>query len=299
MFQKIIDNAKALFYGDYPDNISHRFYCHSVAVLFLFVYEFLRLLNQFIYKGVGTHIEKYQSSDLWFFPLQFLPGKSLIPSLALAGYLGYWVYLDYNGIKDANELAMKDAKKIVKPHWRWNWLHVLTMVFEGFFFAALLFTLLPYITDFVREVLTPAATVESVTPPSIYNYESSYLQSLGVAFGAAVYEELLFRLLLIKELNKRLEKFFPPEKKMFHFLDIENKKIQNRRLYASSLLGAAFIYSLSHIILGDTFQFYTLFYRMIYAIFLSFILIKRKFGIAVITHAWYEIFYISFPNVIE
>jgi membrane protease YdiL (CAAX protease family) len=299
MFQKIIDNAKELFYGDYSDNISHRFYCHSVAVLFLLIYELLRIINQLISKGIGTYIEKYESSNLWFFPLQFIPGKSLIVSLGLAGYLGYWVYLDYNGKKDASELGMRDAKKIMKPHWRWNWLHVLTMVLEGLFFAALMFTFLPYITDFMRELLTPGATIESVSPSSIYHYESSYLQSLGVAFGASVYEELIFRVLLIKELNKRLAPFFPPEKKMFHFIDIEDKKFQKRKLYAASLFGAAFIYSLSHIILGDTFQFYTLFYRMIYAILLSFILIKRKFGIAVITHTWYEIFYISFPNVVE
>lgn len=299
MFKKLIDNAKSLFYGDYPDHISHRFYCYSFAVLFLGIYEILRLLNQLIYKGIGTYIEKYESSDLWFFPLQFIPGKSLVVSLGLMGYLGYYVYLDYNAIKDAAELAVKDAKKIVKPNWRWNWLHVLTMFLEGFFYAALMFTLLPYITDFVRLLLTPAATVENVTPSSIYNYESTYLQSVAVAFGASVYEELLFRVLLIKELNKRLAKFFPPEKKMLTYIDIANPKLQKRKLYAASLFGAAFIYSISHIILGDTFQFYTLFYRMIYAIVLSWILMTRKFGIAIIAHAWYEIFYVTFPSVIE
>ena len=108
------------------------------------------------------------------------------------------------------------------------------------------------------------------------NPSESEARNLGLAIGAGLFEELVFRVLLIAILY-RLFRFF------FVF------KIPSS---VASILTASFLFSLYHYIgpYSDTFEVYSFLHRFLGGLWLTSLYFYRGFGIACLTHAFYDIF---------
>jgi hypothetical protein len=99
---------------------------------------------------------------------------------------------------------------------------------------------------------------------------------IGLSLGAGVYEEVVFRVILVSGLAAIGRSAFPKHK---------------TRVYVVVAVVAAFIFSLVHYLgdMGDNFTFTSFTFRMIGGLLLNALYITRGFGIAAWTHAWYDI----------
>jgi len=130
------------------------------------------------------------------------------------------------------------------------------------------------------------ATRELPTHCAIVN-EGSFLVRAIAFFGAGIYEELLFRLILLSALVA-----------VFHRIGVTPKVSCVTAVTLSSLIFAAAHYQLDlnlgtwHIAtsFGDTFQWTSFMFRYSAGIFFSVVFLFRGFGIAVGSHALYDIF---------
>lgn len=295
-FSAFINNP---LFATYNVSRKHRFHNYILVLVPLLLYEILILFFR------TPHIEKVEGHDLWFQVLyRYLPFHTVILSLTIIVYLLYYLRLDYKGIKDSQELAEEEKKKkeketyvFNKPKWRFDYIHGLRMLTEAFVFSAILYTFLPFIAERLSEVFAPNAPLPNHLPRQLMDYQTNPIQNIALAFGSGVYEELIFRFYLIRGLNQFFKKRFPPIS-AFYFIPLGDKNKGFRHKLAAVIV-AALIYSFSHFMLpilhpnAEMFTVYNLFYRWFYGIALSYILIKRKFGIAVWTHIFYEIFYFS------
>ena len=109
---------------------------------------------------------------------------------------------------------------------------------------------------------------------------SILIQQVTLAIGAGIYEEILFRVLLIACLVNILEFIF------------EWSKLSK---YTSALMISSAIFSLFHFIgeFGDYYSFDIFMYRFLAGIFLGSLYLLRGFGIAAWTHAIYDIIVIT------
>jgi hypothetical protein len=102
-----------------------------------------------------------------------------------------------------------------------------------------------------------------------------YFGSLIGYIGAGVYEETLFRLILIPV--------------FFHTLRI----LQTPRVFASALAvtGSALLFALAHHAgsPGETFTWFAFVFRWMAGVFFAWVFVLRGFGIAVGTHALYDV----------
>ncbi|MDN3511574.1 MAG: CPBP family intramembrane metalloprotease [Candidatus Jettenia sp. CY-1] len=103
-----------------------------------------------------------------------------------------------------------------------------------------------------------------------------------LSIGAGVYEEIVFRLILITSL---------------YFLFAVLLKINKPISAALSILIGAFLFTIMHYVgtLGDTFTYTNFTFRMLSGIVLSAIFLSRGLGIAVYTHAIYDVFTVLKP----
>jgi hypothetical protein len=104
------------------------------------------------------------------------------------------------------------------------------------------------------------------------------LTQLVLSLGAGIYEELLFRVILVSA--------------FFWLLKIVAKKWKNWMKYTVAAIVAAFIFSAFHYIgvYGDRFTLASFTFRFVAGLVLNGLYITRGFGIAVWTHALYDIF---------
>lgn len=131
-----------------------------------------------------------------------------------------------------------------------------------------------------------AATHGSRTSCAIMDDESFLVQTVAF-FGAGVYEELLFRLILLSVLAVG-----------FCRLGVTRKVSFVTAVVLSSLVFSAAHYQLDlnvgtwHIAtsVGDTFQWTSFLFRCSAGVFFSLVFLYRGFGIAVGAHALYDIF---------
>ena len=112
------------------------------------------------------------------------------------------------------------------------------------------------------------------------NTGSILIQQVTLAIGAGIYEEILFRVLLIYCLVNILEFIF------------EWSKLSK---YTSALMISSAIFSLFHFIgeFGDYYSFDIFMYRFLAGIFLGLLYLFRGVGIAAWTHAIYDIIVIT------
>lgn len=107
----------------------------------------------------------------------------------------------------------------------------------------------------------------------------SKLQLYALSLGAGIYEELFFRVLLVSLFIW-----------IFNFFSLNKIWIQT-----FSIVSAALLFSGVHYIgtFGDPFELYSFLFRFLFGLTLNLIYVKRGFGIAVWTHALYDIIVVS------
>ena len=112
------------------------------------------------------------------------------------------------------------------------------------------------------------------------NTGSILIQQVTLAIGAGIYEEILFRVLLMACLVNILEFIF------------DWSKLSK---YTSALMISSVIFSLFHFIgeFGDYYSFDIFMYRFLAGIFLGLLYLLRGFGITAWTHAIYDIIIIT------
>ena len=123
------------------------------------------------------------------------------------------------------------------------------------------------------QILPHGSGMEPKVPPSF----SRAWSRLIPYFGAGIYEELLFRLILLSGMIGTAR-----------WLGLSRKHGIVSAVVLSSLLFAASHYEL-FVLYGDTFQWYSFTFRFLAGIFFSILFLYRGFGISAATHAVYDI----------
>lgn len=105
------------------------------------------------------------------------------------------------------------------------------------------------------------------------------LQKLALSLGAGIYEELFFRVLLVSALLVLFKQFMP-----------------RKKASVLAIIIAALLFSGVHYVgtLGDSFTFSSFLFRFLFGIGLNILYLKRGFGVAAWTHAFYDAFVIIF-----
>ncbi len=137
--------------------------------------------------------------------------------------------------------------------------YLLTMFFECILYSALLFVLLGFFQTFL------------MSPVS-----KGILQQVVLSLGAGIYEEFVFRVILIIGIAHILG-----------FIFQWNKHVR----YMGAVILAAVIFSLFHFVgnYGDSFSFDLFSIRFFAGIILGIIYAVRGFGIAAYSHAFYDL----------
>ena len=119
------------------------------------------------------------------------------------------------------------------------------------------------------------AAIFAVAPPP----EGDLWTQLALSIGAGLYEELLFRVLLVGGLALLFYPFF------------ENP---NAGYLLAAILGAA-LFSLVHYIgpLGDPFELPSFTFRFLFGLALNVLFLWRGFGVAAWTHALYDVMVVT------
>lgn len=144
--------------------------------------------------------------------------------------------------------------------------YFLWMLLESTVYAVVIALL---VSNLVQAILPALPMLAQAAPPE------GLAMKLALSVGAGLYEELLFRVLLVGA--------------MFLVL---RKLLGNRKLaYFLSAVVGAFLFSLMHYIgpLGDPLQAGSFLFRMFFGLALNVVFLWRGFGIAAWTHALWDV----------
>ena len=141
---------------------------------------------------------------------------------------------------------------------RKNFKYIALMIIESFLYAGILLAVLQNIYLFQG---------------SIFSNFNNFILSIG----AGLYEELIFRFLLLFVLSKSFKFIF---------------KIKEFSSLALSIIVSSVLFSMFHYIGLESFTPVSFTMRFIAGIYLSLIYINRGFGIVALTHAFYDLFVI-------
>ena len=164
-------------------------------------------------------------------------------------------------------LYERKQKIELKPHY-----------FVGMLVESVLWVPVFYIT--VGWLANKAVSLSAVSLAGTNQSSNEVLQNIGIALGAGIYEELIFRVLLVGILF-RVMLLIMPEKKS--------------ECYVFTAIIGALIFSAVHYIgpLGDDVEgkafAYSFIFRFVGGLFLNALYLTRGFGIAAWTHAIYDI----------
>ena len=136
--------------------------------------------------------------------------------------------------------------------------YLAVMIIESFLYAGILLTVLQNIYLFQGSIFTN-------------------LNNFILSIGAGLYEELIFRFLLLFVLSKSFKFIF---------------KIKEFSSLALSIIVSSVLFSMFHYIGLESFTPVSFTMRFIAGIYLSLIYINRGFGIVALTHAFYDLFVI-------
>ena len=149
---------------------------------------------------------------------------------------------------------------------------------------------LPYISImYIEGIIFGIILVFLLNGIDIFNFNrtivSSYDYSLLFYFciGAAIWEEILFRLILIN---------------LFFFIS-KKLSINNNFSFIVSITFSSVLFSLFHYIgsLGDTFSMYSFIYRFVGGLYLSILYYYRGIGISMMSHFIYDFLLITIPEL--
>jgi len=199
--------------------------------------------------------------------------KNVLMSLGIRSMLGFVLAVVLIAIACAL-LALREAKGPIKGR------YFLGMLFESALYASLLGTLSLRLTDLLMGVQTVGEVVTG--PRSLVPFEASDLSQWMIALGAGVYEEIVFRVLLISVLLSA-----------FHLLARSRRLAWLEGRWGAVLAAAlaALLFSLFHYVgvHGEVFVWQTFLYRFVAGLFLALIYVARGLGVAAWTHALYDV----------
>jgi membrane protease YdiL (CAAX protease family) len=213
-----------------------------------------------IYEAGVIFWQVQNGADFWMRKLLDLMGFSqhlLLPTLTICILLA-WHYLTH------------------EP-WRFSPGVLSAMVVESFFLAICLQVLLIFQGTLLLAVENQLMDDPAVAPKAAL---FSVISKMVVYLGAGIYEELLFRLILLSAMLWLIRRWRPAPK--------------------SSLLIAMLVSSLAFAVAhyvggsGDAFQWFSFLFRFMAGVFFSVVFVFRGFGIAVGTHAAFDILVILF-----
>ncbi len=113
------------------------------------------------------------------------------------------------------------------------------------------------------------------------NYEPGLVAGLVLSIGAGLYEELLFRVVLVGTLFLVLTRIVP--------------ELGRVGAYAIAAVLGAVVFSAVHYVgaLGDAFELGSFLYRALFGLALNVVFLVRGFGVAAWTHALYDVMVIT------
>lgn len=282
-----------------------RVYQYGGLCIFLLIHVVLLSL------GRTPNLHVYNGVDMWFYLVEWLPlGGTVVVSMMLITWMGYFVYMDLTGQKTPAERKKDPADKHkIKPKaaFKVNPYYIGYMLLEGFLYGSLIYATLP---AFVRLLLSSLEIpielpAQFDAADSLWTMNSNIAQDIALAFGAGVYEELLFRALLFmiviysaRQFGKKyrfLGQFNLSEEPMKPFpLRIPKYDRKNNRLFLLYLLGAVIAAS-THFLLpfSDHLSAYGFVYRVFFALMMYVIFAGRGPVTAAWTHIVYDLIYFT------
>ncbi len=230
-------------------------YGFLMALPLLVLYEVLILLvNQ------GQVMQVRISAEVWM--------KQLLPALGTTGWhvLAAVVLLAGVGI-----FYLDRRKKLpIRPRY-FGW-----MVAESALYALFLALLISSVVGMIF-----AAAAPSDVPVAALQMAGEGLGArLALSIGAGLYEELLFRVLLVGGLYLALKALFPETTAYAYIL--------------AALVGAL-LFSAVHYVgaLGDVFTLSSFTFRFLFGLALNVVFLVRGFGVAAWTHALYDVMIVT------
>ena len=317
------NHLEKAWYAYETTTAKHRFYDYAHGFILLFTYEFL------LFFSYNSHVLAYNGVDAWFkYAQTFVPRGTLLISLALLFYRGYYIFCDWQGVRNHLESkaerakSRKEGKKYKykpKSKYRPNWYYFGVLVLEGFIYGSLLYMILPELIFGISSIFQAEVTIPPSldTSDSLRDYHTNFIQNLALAFGAGFYDEMIFRGLLIAILFRLFTKqlgsldvkdVYAGNIKKFLILDnvvklkftrfliyasdlVKMKKKWSERIFIAAL--ASLIYTFSHYLLpfGDVFSLYSFLYRFFFGLILYIIFAHRRFAVAAWVHTFYDLWY--------
>ncbi len=256
----------------------------------------------------------YNGVDMWYWLVEQVPfGGTLLMSFFLIAWLGNPVVCDIRGVKTIAERRAdieskkKDknfAAKDKKPY-KLNPYYLGIALTEGFLYGSLMFAVLP---EFLTMLFNGLGENGSLPKPfdslsSVWVYHSNVVQDIALAFGAGVYEELIFRGLffmlifrLAKAYGKKspfLKQFDLPQDQLKPFPIKIPKYNKKSNSYLLLIFLSTVIYASSHVIMpfGDHLSLFSFLYRMFFGGLMYAIFVWRGPVMAAWTHVVYDLLY--------
>lgn len=196
--------------------------------------------------------------------------KNLLLQFGIRSMLGFMLAVVSIAVVCAL-IALRDSKGPVKPRYFGG------MLVESALYASLLGTLASRFTDIFMGIRPVAGPVfrSAVQPAGLSEWM--------IALGAGVYEEIVFRVLLISVLLAAFE--------ILSRLPFLRWLRSQRNASVAAAVLAAVLFSAFHYvgIHGEPFLWKTFVYRFFAGLILAFIYVTRGLGIAAWTHALYDV----------
>ncbi|MCH8567047.1 MAG: CPBP family intramembrane metalloprotease [Balneolales bacterium] len=220
------------------------------------LYEILIIISQ-----PGEEALVRLTADIWIRTLLLLVHENtLYVSLVLLVFLGAFIFYREKDRRIEYKPAFFGMMIAESTVWA-IFLAFIVSGIVGFMFSASAFTVSP------AYLLAPAET--GVTR----------LQMLALSIGAGLYEELIFRVVLV-----------------FALIWVFNLLFDQTFATALAIVLAAIIFSAVHYTgsLGDAFTWPSFIFRMLFGLLLNGLLVLRGFGITAWTHSVYDILLVMF-----
>lgn len=153
------------------------------------------------------------------------------------------------------------------------------MLVEAIAYGFTLGIVINYILAFLFALFQPAyALVDAALHAAAMPLQGGFLQGLALSLGAGLFEELVFRVLLLSAL-----------------LYVTRLFLQGWASAAISIVLAAFLFSLAHYLgpLGETLQLHSFLFRWVAGLLFTVLYYLRGFAITAYAHAIYDVWVIT------
>lgn len=238
-------------------------YSYLACLPLLALYELLIWISQ-----PGSDAMVRLTADIWIRSLLLLVNENtLLLTIALTIGLGAFIFY-----KERNK------RYTLKAGYFWG------MIAESVVWALLLWTLVSGIVGImfgmaVSEDAGRAGTLMLAAEGGLAQGGITRLQMLALSIGAGLYEELIFRVVLV-----------------YGLLWVFSQLMKEKAAAVSAVLLAAAIFSGLHYVgtFGDPFTLPSFMFRMLFGLALNGLLLFRGFGITAWTHSLYDVILVMF-----